>query len=161
MTDVDPDQAFLDRFEQQRDAITDFVSKKIGTAAGDFNSRDSFFGPSAFMSLLHSLQLEIGEAEISFAAPLSFDATIAKGDIHMSDMFNLYKYENMLYTMELTGREIKDYLEESYSMWTQQMDSTSDHLLLLPTKTEQQKADMRGLRILLIISIQLQASTIL
>lgn len=135
VTDVDPDQAFLDRFEQQRDAITDFVSKKIGTAAGDFNSRDSFFGPSAFMSLLHSLQLEIGEAEISFAAPLSFDATIAKGDIHMSDMFNLYKYENMLYTMELTGKEIKDYLEESYSMWTQQMNSASDHLLLFADET--------------------------
>ena len=49
----------------------------------------------------------------------------------MSDMFNLYKYENMLYVMNLTGKEIKDYLEYSYSIWTKQMTGPDDHLLLL------------------------------
>ena len=44
-------------------------------------------------------------------------------------MFNLYKYENMLYTMELTGKEIKGFLEESYAIWTNQMQSADDHLL--------------------------------
>ncbi len=48
----------------------------------------------------------------------------------MSDMFTLYKYENMLYTMAMTGHEIKDYLEMSYSLWTSQMQSPEDHLLL-------------------------------
>ena len=52
----------------------------------------------------------------------------------MSDMFNLYKYENMLYTMELTGREIKGFLEMSYAIWTNQMKKASDHLLLLNDK---------------------------
>ena len=37
----------------------------------------------------------------------------AKGEITVSDMFKLYKYENLLYTMELSGLEIKDYLEFS------------------------------------------------
>lgn len=52
----------------------------------------------------------------------------------MSDMFNLYKYENMLYTMELTGREIKNFLEMSYGIWTNQMKTAADHLLLLNEK---------------------------
>ena len=48
----------------------------------------------------------------------------------MSDMFNLYKYENLLYTMKLTGKEIKDFLEMSYALWTNQMKSPDDHLML-------------------------------
>ena len=39
----------------------------------------------------------------------------------MNDMFNLYKYENMLYTMRLTGKEIRDALEMSYDLWTNRM----------------------------------------
>ena len=46
-------------------------------------------------------------------------------------MFNLYKYENMLYTMQLSGKEIHDALEMSYALWTNQMKSADDHLLLL------------------------------
>ena len=41
-------------------------------------------------------------------------------------MFNFYKYENMLYVMELTGGEIKGTLEESYDRWTNQMQSADD-----------------------------------
>ena len=58
-------------------------------------------------------------------------------------MFNLYKYENMLYVMELTGQEVKNYLEESYSIWTNQMTKASDYLLLLkevPTGDDKSRA---------------------
>ena len=65
------------------------------------------------------------------AAPLSFDAQIDAGDVYVSDMFNLYKYENMLYTMSLTGKEIRGALEMSYALWTNQMRAPSDPLLLL------------------------------
>lgn len=127
---LEPDSAFLAAFEPERKEILEFVSRKIGTSEGDFSVRDAYFGPSAFMQLLHDLQLEISGADISFAAPLSFDAIIKEGDLRISDMFTLYKYENMLYTMELTGREIKDYLEMSYSLWTDVMKSADDNLLL-------------------------------
>lgn len=125
-----PDSAFMAEFEPERREILDFVSKKIGTSTGDFSVRDAYFGPSAFMELLHDLQLEISGAEISLAAPLSFDAIIKEGDLRMSDMFTLYKYENMLYTIAMTGRELKDYLEMSYSLWTDVMKNPSDNLLL-------------------------------
>ena len=64
----------------------------------------------------------------------------------MNDMFNLYKYENMLYVMELTGQEIKDYLEYAYSIWTNQMKSADDHLLLFKetaTKGDESRSTMR------------------
>ena len=52
--------------------------------------------------------METTGADISFVAPLAFDTEVSKGDINMSDLFKLYKYENMLYVMTLTGQEIKD-----------------------------------------------------
>ncbi len=125
------DQTFMKAFEPQYKATLDFVSRKIGRMSSTISSKDAFFGPSAFIDLLHQLQMDLTGAEISFCAPLSPTAEIKEGDIYVSDMFNLYRYENMLYTMKLSGKEIKGFLEMSYALWTNQMKSASDHLLLL------------------------------
>lgn len=125
------DQAFMKTFDHQYRATLDFVSRKIGRMSSTISSKDAFFGPSAFIDLLHQLQMDLTGAEISFCAPLSPTAEIKEGDIYVSDMFNLYRYENMLYTMKLSGKEIKGFLEMSYALWTNQMKSASDHLLLL------------------------------
>lgn len=129
-----PDEAFLKTFEKQYQATADFVSRKIGRINKTITTKDAYFGPSAFIDLIHQLQLDITGADVSFCAPLSFAAEIKEGDIYVSDMFNLYKYENMLYTMTLTGKEIKDFLEMSYAIWTNQMESPDDHLMLLNEK---------------------------
>lgn len=134
LTDVgalEPSPEFMQHFAGQYDAIQAFVSKKIGRFTQPISTRPAYFGPSAFVDLIHRLQLEIGKAEISLAAPLSFDARIEAGDIYVSDMFNLYKYENMLYTMSLSGKEIRGALEMSYALWTNQIHSPGDPLLLL------------------------------
>ena len=125
------DQAFMKTFDPQYMATIDFVSRKIGRMSSAISSKDAFFGPSAFVDLLHQLQMDLTGADISFCAPLSPKAEIKEGDIYVSDMFNLYRYENMLYTMKLSGKEIKGFLEMSYALWTNQMKSASDHLLLL------------------------------
>lgn len=139
-------EEFMKHFAPQYDTVNAFVSKKIGTFTEDISTRPAYFGSSAFIDFIHSLQMDISGAEISFAAPLSFDAEIKKGDVHVSDMFNLYKYENMLYVMKLTGKEIKDFLEDSYAMWTNQMQSPNDHLLLFKEKRTAGAEDRASLK---------------
>ena len=56
---------------------------------------------------------------------------INKGDLLVADLFNLYKYENKLYVIKMTGLEIKKYLEESYDKWINEMHRPSDHLFQL------------------------------
>ena len=136
MDKLQPSQEFMTQFAPQYQAVETFVSEKVGTFTETISTRPAYFGPSAFIDFIHSLQLDLTGADISFAAPLSFDAEIKEGDIRISDMFNLYKYENMLYTMELTGKEIKGFLEESYAIWTNQMQSADDHLLLLTERRD-------------------------
>lgn len=129
MGKYEPSAEFLEVFDTDRKAVENFVEREVGVIADTMTTRDAFFGPSAFVDFIHTMQLAISGAKISMAAPLTYDATIPAGPITVADMFNLYKYENMLYTMALTGQEIKDYLEMSYDLWTNEMQSDEDHLL--------------------------------
>lgn len=124
-----PDAAFMNRFGSVQQEVKDYVAKPIGTFTRSISTRESMFGDSPFVDLIHRIQLEITDADVSFAAPLSFDAEIHEGDIFVRDTFNLYKYENLLYTMNMTGKQIKDFLEYSYEKWFNTMTGPEDRLI--------------------------------
>ena len=131
VSDYKPDPEFVTKFRHYQDTISNYVRRVIGYSKEDISSRESYFGPSAFVGLIHSLQLEITCADVSFAAPLSFDVKIAKGPVTVGDMFKLYRFENMLYTLQMSGDEIRKYLEYSYSGWLNTMHDAGDRLLKL------------------------------
>ena len=141
------DEDFMKAFEPQIAEINQFVGKQIGTFKNTIHSRESFFGSCAFNDFILNLQLDITKADIAFNAPLQFNATIQAGPICVGDMFNLYKYENQLYVMRLTGEEIRKHLEMSYDLWVNTMKSPDDHLLLLDTHTkgDQQRLGFKNL----------------
>jgi 2',3'-cyclic-nucleotide 2'-phosphodiesterase/3'-nucleotidase len=130
--DVDnysPDGEFITKFSAQNDVIMKYVSKVIATSEATISSRDSYFGSSPFVDMVHSIQLDITKADISFSAPLSFDVKISARPVTVGDMFKLYRFENMLYTMSMSGSEIKKYLEFSYAGWLNTMKGPGDYLL--------------------------------
>jgi 2',3'-cyclic-nucleotide 2'-phosphodiesterase / 3'-nucleotidase len=131
VSDFKPDPEFIEKFRPQFKEVDEYVNRPIGNSAATISSRDSYFGSSAFVDMIHSIQLSITGADISFAAPLSFDVQIRKGKVTVGDMFKLYRFENMLYTMSLSGDEIKKYLEYSYSEWLNTMKGPDDLLLKL------------------------------
>lgn len=135
VTTLPVDEDYMNHFKPQFDSVQAFVSRRIGTFKNTIRTRDSYFGSSAFTDFIQDLQLKITGADIAFNAPLSFDDSIKAGDITVGDMFSLYKYENQLYTMRLTGEEIRKHLEMSYDLWVNTMTSPDNHLLLLSDRT--------------------------
>lgn len=129
MKNFQPDPEFMQLYGKYLEEVKKYVSRPIGKFTETISSRDALFGPSKFVDLIHTIQLNLTGADISFSSPLAFDTQIDKGTVYVKDMFNLYRYENLLYTMQLTGKEIKDYLEYSYSNWFNQMKTPEDHLL--------------------------------
>mgnify|MGYP001776857815 CR=1 FL=1 len=109
--------------------IAAYVNQRIGSFDHAISSQDAYFGSSAFMDLIHDMQLKITGADVSFAAPLTFDAVLPKGDIYIRDMFHLYKYENMVCVLAMRGREIQNILEMSYALWTDRMLEPGDHIM--------------------------------
>lgn len=136
------DKRYEDYFSEDIAAMDSFINRKIGVFTETVSSEGCFFGSSAFTDLVHNLQLGITGADISFNAPLSMNAVIKKGDVRVSDMFNLYKYENQIYVLKMTGEEIRRYLEMSYDLWVNTMHSPEDHLLRLADNSfnDQQRA---------------------
>ena len=143
--DEEIDEEMIRHFQPQIDGAKAYVGRKIGTFGASIYTRDSFFGNSAFTDLIHNLQLQITGADISIAAPLSFNAVIKEGEVTVADMFKLYRFENLLLVLRMTGEEIRKHLEMSYDMWTNQMKSPDDHILLLneQTKEDQQRTGFK------------------
>jgi len=129
VSDLTPDKKFGSTFREEFRAVLEYVSTPLGRLENSISAKYALFGNSAFVDLVHNIQLDLTKADISFTAPLSFNATIPSGIIRVRDMFKLYRFENFLYTMELTGQEIKDYMEFSYANWFNTMKNKNDHLL--------------------------------
>ena len=135
------DEQMITHFQKDIDAVKAYVGQKIGRFESSIYTRESFFGNSAFTDLIHNLQLQITNADISMAAPLAFNSTIKAGEVTMADMFKLYRFENLLFTLRMTGEEVRKHLEYSYDMWTNTMTLPDDHALRLndASKEDQQR----------------------
>ncbi|MDO4934492.1 MAG: 5'-nucleotidase C-terminal domain-containing protein, partial [Prevotella sp.] len=136
------DNEFVEKFQPSIARVKDYVDRPIGVIEDSIHTRDCFFGSAPFADLIHNLQLAITGADVSFNAPLSVNVSVPKGEIRMSDMFKLYKYENMIYVMRMTGQEIRKHLEMSYDLWVNTMTSADDHILLLDDRS---RIDMQKL----------------
>ncbi len=141
VADEQVDEQMVNYFQPQIDTVKKYVGRRIGRFEQPIYTRESFFGNSAFTDLIHNLQMEISGADISFNAPLSFNTVINAGDVTQADMFKLYRFENLLFVLRMTGEEIRKHLEFSYDMWTNTMTSPEDHALRLneDSKEDQQR----------------------
>ena len=111
--------AMKEHFRPAFDKVKAFTLQPVGTLAMDLRTRDAYTGMSDYINLVHTVQLSVPEAQLSFAAPLTYNGTVKAGEVIYNDMFTIYPFENQLYVVKLKGSEVKDYLEYSYDNWIQ------------------------------------------
>ena len=111
------DEKMVKAFDAEWQAVQAFTNKKVGTLAIPLSTRQAYTGMCPAIDMLHTVQLGASGADISVAAPLSFDGKVKAGDVIFNDMFTIYPFENQLFVLSLTGREIKGLLEYSYDRW--------------------------------------------
>lgn len=135
MENILPDSNFLSTFDWWFDSAVVYVEEEIAFLDTDIKAEEALCGPSAFVDMIHQAQLDISGADISFAAPFSTNAILSKGVFIRADLFKLYRYENFLCTIELSGAEIKKYLEYSTDLWFDTILNSEGNMLLLNTDT--------------------------
>lgn len=113
------DTAMEAAFHSDFEKVKAFTLREVGSLDADLRTRDSYSGMSRYMNLIHTLSLSFGDAEISFAAPLTFNGEVNAGTLRYDDLFTIYPYENQLYVVRMSGDEIRRYLERSYDSWIQ------------------------------------------
>ena len=123
------DEAMRTMFQDDYEAVKAFTLEEVGELKADLITRDSYRGMSDYMNLIHTISLGCAPARISFAAPLTFNGYVKAGTLVYNDLFTIYPFENQLYVVKMTGKEIKDYLEYSYDLWINTYDKETLHLL--------------------------------
>jgi len=136
---------YLSNFRLEFLKIKEFTNRRVGELQNTIKSRDAYFGPSEYLDMIHSLQLDASGADISFAAPLSFNVTIKEGELNYQSLMDIYPYENQLYVIEMTGKEVKDYLEFSYSKWVNTVKSAGDNMLQINKGAKDERARFRNI----------------
>lgn len=138
MTDVVPDpeyraliayahQETIDFIEGGGSSANGEVGGIFGQASADFQPKNEIQGipegklrDTAVIDLINRVQLEISGADVSAAALFSDTSDILAGDINYGTIFKIYKFDNTLYTVDVTGKELKAYMEwsaEHYNTW--------------------------------------------
>ena len=72
---------------------------------------------TALMDLIQEVQLYYTDADVSAAALFIMDANLHEGDIHKCDTAQVYKYTNTLYKLQMTGAQLKKYMEWTASYY--------------------------------------------
>lgn len=124
-----PSKAFISEFIEEVNVINDYLDKPLGSLTGELCPIDGIIGPSAIVNVIHDMQLWVTGADISLTNYLSTFINVPAGPISMRDLFNIYKYENQIWTLQMTGEEIHKFLEHAYAVQYNQMTGPDDNLL--------------------------------
>lgn len=125
----EPDPEFCAEFEADIKKVNEYVDSPIGTLTADLEGINGLYGPCAFMDLIHDAQLWATNADVSMAAVLSPYDRIPAGPLTMRHLFTIYKYENQLFTLRMSGADIKQYLEYGFTHQFATMHTASDQLI--------------------------------
>ncbi|MBP3203076.1 MAG: bifunctional metallophosphatase/5'-nucleotidase [Bacteroidales bacterium] len=116
-------------FQKDFEAVRAFTLQEVGILNVDMRTRDSYIGPCPYMNLIHTLCIGQEPAQLSIAAPLTYNGSISAGTLIFNDLFTIYPFENQLYVITMSGQEVKEYLEASYDRWINTYTGPGSHVL--------------------------------
>ena len=140
MTGVTPSQALRDieLVKESHQKTIDFITgggsgedgeggAALGSTTAKFQHVDEIAGlpegklqDTAVMDLINKVQLENSGADVSAAALFKDTSDLPEGDINYGNIFDIYKFDNTLYRVTVTGKELKGYMEWAaacYNQW--------------------------------------------
>ncbi len=113
LNDVPASKAILDLALPFHKKTLEYTRTVICTLTDSLSAAKARWQDTPFMDLIHQTQLHFSGADISFAACFDDRFALPPGTVRVKDVYKMYRYENFLYTVEMTGQQIKDFLEYS------------------------------------------------
>ncbi len=113
MEGVEEDPEMLAYMSDYIEGSRAYAAEVVATADNDILGLRSYYEESEIVDLIHETQRHFSGAEISIAATFNASLKIPKGNITVGNIAGIYIYENFLNAVELTGQQVKDYLEYS------------------------------------------------
>lgn len=124
VTEYEASEELKEYAKEYHEATLEFIEEVIGHASDDFHPESEIRGipeaqvrDTAVIDLINDVQLDYTGADISAAALFSDNSNIEEGSITYANLFDIYKYPNTLKMVEVTGQELKDYMEWSTNFY--------------------------------------------
>ncbi|SDH19513.1 bifunctional metallophosphatase/5'-nucleotidase [Agrococcus jejuensis] len=123
-------QTVLDAIGDEHQAAVDYVNTPVAESVEELPAATSRYEDTAIIDFINQIQLDTVDAAldgtewadttvISQASPFSRTARFPQGQVTIRDIAGLYIYENTLTGVELTGAQLRDYLEYSARYFVQ------------------------------------------
>lgn len=127
------DPAFDDLFGADRDSVNHYLNRPLGYVSQNLDGEGCLIGQTNMMDFVHRVQLDVTQSDISFASAVSTFSDIPSGPLTMRQLFTMYRYENQLHKMWMSGADVKRFLEYGYANQFNQMENRDDYLLSFQT----------------------------
>lgn len=101
------------------DKTLGYIGTVIGKSTGEFSGADQTTKPNALMDLINIVQMKAAGTQLSIAAPLSASAYIPSGEVKIQNLMSVYVYENFLFGVKMTGKQVKSWMEYSARYYKQ------------------------------------------
>ena len=99
----------------------------LGVTTAKFQPENEILGlpegkleDTAVMDLILNVQLLNSGADVTSCALFKDTSDLPEGNINYGNIFDIYKFDNTLYTLDVTGKELKNYMEwaaQCYNQW--------------------------------------------
>jgi 2',3'-cyclic-nucleotide 2'-phosphodiesterase (5'-nucleotidase family) len=142
MEGVEEDPEMLAYMSEYIEGSKAYAAEVVAQAENDILGFRSYYEESEIVDLIHETQRHFSGAEISLAATFNASLVIPKGDITVGNIAGIYIYENFLNAVELTGQQVKDYLEFSSAYFNVITEDTVDSVPLVGDKIRGYNYDM-------------------
>lgn len=128
--EYEADEGMLEKFKSYHETAVKDAESVIGKLEGGSLAPENEIKEipaaqimdTAMIDLINEVQMYYTGAKVSAAALFVMDANLHEGDIHKSDSSLIYKYDNTLYKLEMTGAQLRKYMEWSMNYYNQYHD---------------------------------------
>ena len=130
--DQAPDEGLraVEAIKTVHEKAVEYVSGNVlGHASAKFQPENEIAGipqgkleDTAVMDLINAVQLKYAQADVSAAALFKDTSDLPEGELNYGNIFDIYKYDNTLYRVNITGEQLKQYMEWSashYNTWAE------------------------------------------
>ncbi|MCI9121207.1 MAG: LysM peptidoglycan-binding domain-containing protein [Oscillibacter sp.] len=119
-SEVTPDPAFLAEFKSLHERSLEMASKQVGTVGETFIKElevlpgipTAVLEDDAVTDLVNKVQMEQSGADVSLAALFDSTSNLEAGPFLDRDSVKIYKYDNTLYAVKVTGKQLKAIMED-------------------------------------------------
>ena len=117
---VAPDAAFMEQMKDLHEKSLALASKEVGEVAETFMDPvyvlpgipAAIIQDNPITDLVNIVQMQESGADVSLAALFTEDSNLEKGPFLHRDSVKIYKYDNTLFAVKVTGKQLKAIMEQ-------------------------------------------------